>query len=65
MSLRISAPRSEYPTVRCPGCAQQMKVIDIEPVVCGNQLERVMCACERCGTRTERFIKPPAAARGR
>ena len=65
MSLRRSTPRSEYPTVRCHGCAQQMKLIGIEPVVCGNGLERVIYACERCGTRTERFIKPRAAGRGR
>jgi hypothetical protein len=39
-----------------------MKVIGIEPVVCGNRLERVIYSCERCGTRTERYVKRPAGS---
>jgi hypothetical protein len=61
MSLRSSALRSEYPIVRCPGCAQPMTLTGIEPVLCGNELERVTYTCERCGMRTERFVaRPPS-----
>ena len=65
MSLRTTALGSQYPIVQCPGCAQAMTLTGIEPVVSGNELERVNYTCERCGMRTERFIKPPAAGSGR
>jgi hypothetical protein len=37
-----------------------MILTGIEPMVCGNELERVTYTCERCGTRTVRFVKRPA-----
>jgi hypothetical protein len=42
-----------------------MILTGIEPMVCGNELERVTYTCERCGTRTVRFVKRPAGGSGR
>jgi hypothetical protein len=61
MSLRTSALRSEYPIVRCPGCAQPMMLTGIEPVVCGNELKRVTPAA----LTTEQNIMMKIGASGR